>query len=164
MWFAIRTKPGQEESVRQQVRDRMSGEHWDNCKVLYCACKKRYLGAWHEERALFLPGYLFWVAEDWKDGWKNFGHSKLSLVGRHEEEFLKRITDGRDEIGMSYGVIQGGVLKISKGAMVGMENRVTKIDRHKRKGYIRLRIDEEERVAEIGLEITQKSYAAGKRV
>lgn len=177
MWYVIRTEPGQEESVRRQVRDRMSGDDPNDCKVLYRACKKRYLGAWHDEKELFLPGYLFWVAKDSKGGWKHFhemletagiirqdgifNSRELSPVEKNEEEFLKRITGEKDEIGMSYGVIRNGVLKISQGAMVGMEDRVKKIDRHKRKGYIRVRLDDEERVAEIGLEITEKIYFMG---
>ena len=64
---------------------------------------------------------------------------------------------GKEEIGMSYGVIRDGVLKISRGALVGMESRVRKIDRHKRKGYISMSLDGKEEVAEIGLEITEKT-------
>ncbi len=177
MWYVIRTEPGQEEAVWRQVRNRIPGEHWDNCKVLYRACKKRYLGAWHEERELFLPGYLFWVEEESADWWKNFCKASdsreafrydgsfffgaMSPVGKDEEEFLKKITEGKDEISMSYGVIRNGVLNIFRGAMAGMEDRVTKIDRHKRKGYIKVWLDEEERVAEIGLEITEKTYSMG---
>ena len=58
---------------------------------------------------------------------------------------------------MSYGVSRDGVLKISRGALVGMESRVRKIDRHKRKGYISMSLDGKEEVAEIGLEITEKT-------
>ena len=68
MWYVIRTEPGQEESVRRQVRGRLTGRYSDDCKVLYRACKKRYLGAWHEETEMFLPGYVFLVAEDEDSG------------------------------------------------------------------------------------------------
>ena len=64
MWYAIRTEPGQEESMKLQIRSQMRGRERNNCKVLYRACKKRYLGAWHEETEVFLPGYLFFVSEE----------------------------------------------------------------------------------------------------
>ena len=183
MWYVIRTEPGQEESVRRQVRGRLTGRYSDDCKVLYRACKKRYLGAWHQETEMFLPGYVFLVAEDEDSGsgWMSsdeksdersenegaFGNDRglkgreMRPVEKTESEFLKRITGGKDEIGMSYGVIRDGVLKISQGAMTGMEERVTKIDRHKRKGYIRVRLGDEVRMAEIGLEITEKTDSTG---
>lgn len=177
MWYVTRTELGQEELLRQQVRDGMFGEHLNTCKVLYCACKKRYLGTWHEALEVFMPGYLFWAMDDLSCGCKTsyevmettevirndglFGGKEMWFIGREEEEFLKRITGGKEEIGMSYGVIQNGVLKISKGAMIGMEDRIIKIDRHKRKGFIKLRLDDEEKVAKIGLEITEKTYSMG---
>ena len=68
-----------------------------------------------------------------------------------------KLTEGKDEIGMSYGVIHNGVLEICEGVLRGMESRVKRIDRHKRKGYISMRIDDEEILAEIGLEITEKT-------
>lgn len=43
------------------------------------------------------------------------------------------------------------------GALTGMESRVKRIDRHKRTGYISIEIDNKERMAEIGLEITEKT-------
>ena len=60
-------------------------------------------------------------------------------------------------VGMSYGVICDGSLKIQEGVLRGLEGRVKKIDRHKRKGYIAMRLGDEEKMAEIGLEITEKT-------
>ncbi len=176
MWYAIRTEPGQEESMKLQIRSQMRGRERNNCKVLYRACKKRYLGAWHEETEVFLPGYLFLVSEERDYGprclyerikiagdiwnWGEYGTKEIQPVGKDGEELLEKLTEGTNEIGMSYGVIQNGVLKISRGVLVGMESRVRKIDRHKRKCYICVPFDNEEKEAEVGLEIMEKTWAA----
>ena len=57
----------------------------------------------------------------------------------------------------SYGVIEKGILKVSSGVLTGMESRIKKIDRHKRKGFISMRIDDKEKLVGVGLEITEKS-------
>ena len=67
------------------------------------------------------------------------------------------MTGGRDEIGMSYGVIEKGILKIRSGVLTGMESQIKKIDRHKRKGFISMRLDGREKLVGVGLEITEKS-------
>lgn len=98
-----------------------------------------------------------WVTESKKDSQVIFPMKK------EEETLLTRLTDGKDEIGMSYGIIQDGVLKIFSGVLAGMESRVRKIDRHKRKAAIVLKINGEERTAELGLEITAKTCISSYR-
>jgi len=70
---------------------------------------------------------------------------------------LVKITGGRNEVGMSYGIIRAGTLEIRSGALTGQEDRIKRIDRHKRKGYISLRFYDKEIMAVIGLEITEKT-------
>lgn len=168
MWYAVQTEVGQEEFAKQQIGNLVPEEVWGDCKILYCIRKKRYLGQWHDERRTFLPGYLFLETRDgghgleildglWEAAENPVYKSGFFPVRREEEELLKRLTDGQDVIGMSYGVIENGILKISRGVLAGMESRVKRIDRHKRRGYIRMELDGQEKLAEIGLEITEKT-------
>ena len=83
--------------------------------------------------------------------------SSFCPIRPEEEELLTRLTNGKDEIGMSYGVIEKGTLKVRSGVLAGMESRIKKIDRHKRKGFISMRLDGREKLVGIGLEITEKS-------
>lgn len=171
MWYGIRTRNKQEEEVRRQMRTLapdIASEEW---KALYCVKKKRYLGKWYEERERFLPDYMFLVTDHEKlsvdmDGTGNRKESLESLyglnpmlfvVGNEEARVLMELTKGKDEVAMSYGVIRQGILTVSQGALKGMEARVKRIDRHKRKGYIAMKIGGEEELAEIGLEITEKT-------
>lgn len=172
MWYAIRTEPEYEEAVKQQVEAMMTGRSPGDCRILYCIRKKRYQGAWHDKKERFLPGYMFLVTEsakvereiasEWEENCEKLSQVVFSPVRQEEEEILIKLTGGSDEIGMSYGVIQDGVLEIRSGVLVGMEPRVKKIDRHKRKGYITMRINNEEKLAEIGLEIMERTCSAEK--
>lgn len=169
MWYVIRTKAGSEEAVRKRAKKLLAADTGRDCKVLYCIRKKRYLGEWHEEKERLLPGYVFLVADDPEgaagvlkgipESVKLPGYGeKACPVGKEEEELLSRLTGEKDEIGMSYGVIEGGVLKIERGVLSGLEASVRKIDRHKRKGYIGLTLPGEgEKLVGVGLEITEKS-------
>ena len=38
-----------------------------------------------------------------------------------------------------------------------MESMIKKIDRHRRKGFISIRLDDQEKLVGVGLEITEKS-------
>ena len=182
MWYAIKTEPGQEMEVCRKLKAFVLNMPAGNFRVLYCVQKKRYLGQWHDERMRFLPGYLFFVTDKaWSGGrqkmeenaekictdlmsaqrWctgKSSGYGRMVFPVRcKEEELLMKLTKGKDEVGMSQGIIRDGVLKIQEGALTGLESRVKKIDRHKRKGYITVRLNDEEMTAEIGLEIKEKT-------
>ncbi len=171
MWYALQTVKGQEENLKKQIKALESEKKRDDWKIFYCVKKKKYLGQWHDKTELFLPGYLFLVTKE-----RNLRISKISEkteisvfsapyeldlkiwpVKWEEEEFIERLTRENDEIGMSYGVIRNGVLEVLDGALVGMESRVRKIDRHKRKGYVSIEICGEEVITEIGLEIIEKA-------
>lgn len=168
MWYVIQTKTGQEESTRERFEKMLPNHSYEDCKVLYYVKKKKYLGEWHEERERFLPGYLFLVTDEPEpalealDRMTEFTRllgtgNSFCPIREEEEEVLNKLTNGKDEIGMSYGVIEKGILKVRSGVLTGMESRIKKIDRHKRKGFISMRIDDQEKLVGVGLEITEKS-------
>ena len=168
MWYVIQTKTGQEEPMRRRVEKMLPDNSYEDCKILYYVKKKKYLGEWHEERERLLPGYMFLITDNPQPISEALGRmtelTRLLGVGNHfcpigpeEEELLTRLTGGRDEIGMSYGVIEKGILKIRSGVLTGMESQIKKIDRHKRKGFISMRLDGREKLVGVGLEITEKS-------
>lgn len=168
MWYVIQTKTGQEEPMRERVEKMLPHYSYEDCKILYYVKKKKYLGEWHEERERLLPGYMFLVTDDPEPASEALDRmtefTRLLGIGRafcpiqpEEEELLIKLTRGKDEIGMSYGVIEKGVLKVQSGVLIGMESRIKKIDRHKRKGFISMRLDDKEKLVGVGLEITEKS-------
>ena len=168
MWYVIQTKTGQEEPMRQRVEKMLPDHSYEDCKILYYVKKKKYLGQWHEEKERLLPGYMFLVTDDPKPISEVLGRmteftrllgtgSSFCPVRPEEEELLIKLTNGKEEIGMSYGVIEKGVLKVRSGVLRGMESRIKKIDRHKRKGFLSMRLEDQEKLVGVGLEITEKT-------
>ncbi len=168
MWYVIQTKTGQEEPMRQRVEKMLKDYSYEDCKILYYVKKKKYLGEWHEEKERLLPGYMFLVTNDPEPASEALNRmteftrllgtdSRFCPIRPEEEELLTRLTNGKDEIGMSYGVIEKGVLKVKSGVLIGLESKIKRIDRHKRKGFISMRLDNQERLVGVGLEITEKS-------
>ena len=168
MWYVIQTKTGQEEPMRQRVEKMLPDHSYEDCKILYYVKKKKYLGQWHEEKERLLPGYMFVVTDDPKPVSEALGRmteftrllgtgSSFCPVRPEEEDLLIKLTNGKEEIGMSYGVIEKGVLKVRSGVLRGMESRIKKIDRHKRKGFLSMRLEDQEKLVGVGLEITEKT-------
>ena len=171
MWYVIQTLAGQEEIVKQMLEKYLPRSSYEECRILYYIRKKRYQGEWHEVRERFLPGYLFLVADS---PWaarealkkvtrtrfsrllKNYLENEIYPVSREEEEFLKKLAGDKDEVELSYGMIEGDKVRIVSGGLVGMEAVIRKIDRHKRVAFIEMRIFGEVKLVRVGLEIVEK--------
>jgi len=172
VWYAVQNASGKEKMISRQLEGEFFGldGEW---RELFCVKKKRYQGMWHDERERFLPGYVFFVTRIPYMGnqiptLENTDPLKCCMISgqidefrpitHEEEQFLIKITGGKDEVDMSYGVICENVLSIYEGPLTGMESRVRKIDRHKRKGLISMNLCGKENLVEVGLEITKKTY------
>ena len=57
---------------------------------------------------------------------------------------------------LSTGYIEGDKIVITSGPLKGMEGLIRKIDRHKRKAYLKLSFFDREIMTSVGLEITEK--------
>lgn len=104
---------------------------------------RRYEGVWHLERKLLFPECIFLESEQEEALTKELmrcgyfaGITEqkdcLIPVGREEKEFLRRLCGKERHLGMSRGIICKGVPQITEGPLKGMENRILRIDRHKR--------------------------------
>lgn len=169
MWYVIQTLAGQEEIVKQMLEKYLPEDSYKECRVLYCVRKKRYQGEWHEERERLLPGYLFLIADSPWPAWtalkkvnkfsrllRNYVENEIYPVLPEEENFLKKLAGGKDEVELSYGMIEGDAVRIISGGLLGMEAVIRKIDRHKRVAYIEMQIFSETKLVEVGLEIVEK--------
>lgn len=169
MWYVIQTLAGEEETVKLMTEKYLPKDSYKECKILYYTRKKRYQGEWHEERERLLPGYLFLVADSPWPAWKalkrvtkfsrlvkNNEESEIYPISSEEETFLKRLAGDNGEIEISYGMIEGDVVRIVSGGLMGMEAVIRKIDRHKRVAYIEMPIFGGTKMVQVGLEILTK--------
>ena len=115
---------------------------------------RRYEGAWHMEKKLLFPSYVFLESEKGAllaDEMSKFrpyvfmnesGQSQqtcdteenngLIRMDQKAESFLKFLYGNQYHLEMSKGIIQKGIPQITAGPLKGMEQRILRIDRHKR--------------------------------
>lgn len=127
---------------------------------------RRYEGAWHLERRLLFPEYVFLESGNEELLFEEFGKCggiaadgrHLNRIEREEEKFLRSLCGKGHHLGMSRGVIREGSTHVTEGPLKGMESQICRIDRHKRLAKIKIRglADELGRYIMAGLEIKEK--------
>ena len=101
---------------------------------------KRYQGAWHRERKLLFPGYVFLVSPDGEQLYRELknvvGLTKLLGTGEEivpltEEEVRFLLEFGSEEqlVEMSEGIIENDTVLITRGPLKGHEGMIRRIDR-----------------------------------
>lgn len=135
---------------------------------------RRYEGAWHTEKKLLFPSYVFLESEnetflaermricsgDMFPAEQTDHNDRLIRVGRQAEDFLRFLYRNAHHLEMSKGIIQNGIPKITAGPLKGMEEQICRIDRHKRLAKLTMPADLKERnmsYITAGLEIAEKS-------
>ena len=96
-----------------------------------------------------------------------WGEQYLVRIGAEEEKILRNLCGKEHHLEMSRGIIREGNAQVTDGPLKGMENRIRRIDRHKRLAKIEIagiaddlrhyRKDAWCRYIPAGLEITEKS-------
>lgn len=125
---------------------------------------RRYEGAWHLERRLMFPEYVFLESKNKnillmelkKCGITAEQGNRLIRLDQEEEQFLKILCGKEHHLQMSRGIICKGVAHITEGPLKGMESRICKIDRHKRLARITMTRRLGGGSLPAGLEITEK--------
>lgn len=131
---------------------------------------RRYEGVWHMEQEVIFPSYVVLESED--------GNALIEVVRKRDnitgqaehliplsaeaEKLLKRLCGEKHHLGMSRGIISKGAAQITDGPLKGMENRICRIDRHKRLATVGVMGDPIKQKRECpfilaGLEITEKT-------
>ena len=167
MWYVIQTQTGHEEKLKTML-DRTMPEGVDcSCELFFYESKRRYLGTWNIERKLLFPGYVIAVTEDVTSvdnqlkKLPEFGRflrhgSDIVPLSDDEVSLIRKLTGDTGTVAMSYGMQVGDKVRVTEGALVGLEYRIVKIDRHKRKAVIEIELFREKKEITVGLEILVK--------
>ena len=140
--------------------------------MLTCDRMRRYEGAWHLERQLCFPDFVFLESKD-RDRLvrelktlpsmrKLLGDSSpLIPLGQEEEQFLQSLWGAGHHLGMSRGYIRDGQTFVTEGPLRGKERLIRRIDRHKRVAQIGISSEHisagDFQKLQVGLEIVAKS-------
>lgn len=167
MWYVLQVRTGTEESIRQQCRNKISEAVLERCFIPYYEEKKRIRGEWTLQKKVLFPGYVFAITDELDEFYQSLkkiiGLTKLIGTGREivplteeEQEFLQGF-GGEDQIvEMSEGIIENSKIIVTKGPLIGKEGYIKKIDRHKRKAWLEMKMFGREQTVEVGLEIVEK--------
>lgn len=167
MWYVIQVPKGQEEWVRHCCEKIADKDILEEAFVLHYQRDKHYQGAWHTETRVLFPDYVFLVSQDVRGlaeclkripGLaKILGGEQEPVALRDEEvEIIKRLGGSERLIPMSRGIIRGDKVIITEGPVKGWEDRIRKIDRHRRVGWLDVGVLDVGRV-EVGVEIYSRS-------
>lgn len=167
MWYVIQVKTGTEEEIRRQCEKIIKKDILERCFIPYCEQMKRYRGAWHKEKKILFPGYVFLVSVNKEELYfqlkKVIGLSKLIGTGKEvvpldqqEMCFLQKFGKEEQIVSMSEGIIVNDQVIVIKGPLKGNEGLIRKIDRHKRRAYLEIEMFGRWIETQVGLEIVEK--------
>ncbi len=167
MWYVAQVRTGTEEKIKYQCLKAVGENILEQCFVPYYEEKKKYQGTWHIDKRLLFPGYVFMVSGQLTQLYTGLrkipGMTKLLGTGEEivpltEEEvaLLKKMGASEKTLALSQGIIENGVVTITEGPLEGMEGCIRKIDRHKRKVWLEIKMFGRTIEMEAGLEIVKK--------
>lgn len=166
MWYIIQVYSGREEESKVLLGKYIDQQVVDDCKIPQYVCLRKREGSWQEEIKISFPGYLFVktkkVERLYLELKKVPKMTKLLGIGkeiipitREEQEFLFRIGGKNLVVEFSTGKIKNGVIQIEKGPVKGMEEYITRIDRHKRMAWMTVPLSGQMTRMKVGLEIVE---------
>ncbi len=143
-WYLGQAPEGREQSICQKIRSLVDPEVLDDAFVIF---KERWFKQgkeWSIRRFQMYRGYFFVATTDVIELQKQLARLSfpVSLVGAKEravvpldvqaQAWFESAMDNTYTIRNSTGVIVDGVLHVQAGPLLGQEDRVRKIDRHRR--------------------------------
>ena len=168
MWYVIWALSTKEHELKNRIEVLVPKELYRNIWIPMKEELRKYHGEEILKQVKLFPGYVFidtdepemihralYREEDFiKFLQTDMGYSPLS---REEEEIIRHFTGESGIAGVSLGVVSGGVLTIFDGPLKGLEEKVVKIDRHKKKAWVKFdKLLGEERVLTFAINIVSK--------
>lgn len=167
MWYVVQVRTGTEEGIRIQCERTVPDSILERCFIPYYEERRRRQGRWTTIKRILFPGYVFVITEDIEGLYQQLKHvlglTKILGSGEvivplsdDEVNFMEQLGGEEQLVGMSEGIIEGGQVKIYYGPLQGMEGYVKKIDRHKRKAWLEIKMFGRTQMVQVGLEIVEK--------
>lgn len=167
MWYVVQVRSGTEDRIVSQCQNVIDANVLERCFVPYYEESKKYQGAWHTEKKILFPGYVFMVSGQLTALYKSLqnviGMTRLLGTGKEivplrEDEIglLQKLGVGEKPLEISAGFIENDTVVITEGPLEGMEGFIRRIDRHKRKAWLDIGMFGRTMRMEAGLEIIEK--------
>ena len=165
MWCVVHVKDGGEGKAEAFVAGVLPESLYVRCFHLIRSRRKKYQGEWQTVYEDLFPGYVFIDTDQPEKVYKELKKTPkqnllfsddeyVSTLEEHETELMERLADRRGRIGISrvrIGV--DGKISYLSGPLLGMGNRVRRVNLHKRIAEIEAEIMGRKRVLYLGIEI-----------
>lgn len=166
-WYVLWIENGKEYEVRERLLAMLPKQAYERIVVPYKTMPKRIAGRWFTTKEKLFAGYIFIVTDNpemiipYLDKFMGFVTylkvgKDISPIYKEEVDFLETLMGEKEEADISKGIINGDVLKIISGPLIGQEAKVKKIDRHKRKAVVVTELLGRSIEVTVGLEIVKK--------
>ncbi len=174
-WCVARVRIGAEENVRRRCQEQISSEMLKDCYVFHYEEKRHLHGEWVIKEKILFPGYVFLVTDAGKtkaakleqlerelSGITGFlgllkTGGKVAVLTDEEVNLLQAFGGRRQRVELSEGVIEWSKIRVHSGPLVGKENYIRKIDRHKRRAVLEMPVCGKMQRVQVGLEIVSKA-------
>jgi transcriptional antiterminator NusG len=177
-WVILFVRTGSEENLADVLRDKLNADEYQPFLPIKETSHRSH-GVIRKECRLLFPGYVFIqtdietgsIAEKLKDTLTNttgkwhediysilhYGNDKNDVAIRQKERlYWERLFDSDFCVTGSVGFIEGDIIKITSGPLVGMESRIKKINRHKREAVVEMDMMGSVREVRVMLEVVEK--------
>ncbi len=164
IWYFVDCQGQEEKEALALCRKHLSKEAAKDVFVLTYDRMRRYEGAWHMEKRLVFPSYIVVDSEDGALLAEEMGNKGKGMmpVGEEAEHFLRFLYGDCHHLKMSQGVIRDGIPQVTAGPLKGFEQRICRIDRHRRLAELSIPMGQPQQEKQMagnitaGLEITEK--------
>lgn len=112
---------------------------------------RHYYGEWHSLTVPLFPNYLFFESEKELNA-EIKGQLPIVSLSDDVSDFLIHLFGKEHYLPMSRGYIKDAVIYVTAGPLAGYEERIVRIDRHKRIAWLKL--SENDGVVNLGKEST----------
>lgn len=167
MWYVIQVATGKEEQILNMIKKYGAQKYLKECFIPKYERRRKYLGQWHQEKAVLFPGYIFIISDEVEGLYLALKQvprlTKLLGVGEKwtpmtkEDIAIIEALSGKERlVKYSEGYIVGGKVTITSGPLMRMEALIRRIDRHKRMAWMEIEIFGRKTEIQAGLEIIRK--------
>jgi len=174
-WVILFARTGSEEKLRDTLKASLNADYLPFVPVKETPYRSK--GVIHKVPKPLFPGYIFiqtgiepdLIADKLEAALRDvggnkhlysilhYGDNKKDVVVRDDERVhWERLFNEDFCIKGSVGIIEGDVTRVTFGALMGLEGRIKKINRHKREAVVEMHIMGQLREVAVMLEIVEK--------
>lgn len=165
MWCVVHVRDGGEERIEDFVAGLLPKSVKARCFHLIRGRIKKYEGQWRTVYEDLFPGYVFIDTDEPDRVYKELkktprpkllfsGEEYVSTLEKRESDFMESLADRSGRIGISRVRIgEDGKIRCLSGPLKAMEDRVKRVNLHKRIAEVEIYVMGKKRILYLGIDI-----------